>query len=338
MKKIIFIFSLFILSNFYSCDRNLNMSNTDLGLFERETSPVFKSPLNIAADPSMIKSNDTLFMYYSAENFRIGVVYSLDNGASWINPNQNQDEDFPALTGQADNWDSTLETVDVIKVDDTYIMYYCGYREDNSDNEHIANYEIGVAFSNDGFNFQRYPESIDSPIIARNVENENTDDRHAMTSPGVVYDDGTYYMIYAGWNVTDNWTGENAGIRILGATSSDGINWTKLDEPLILPTEVPYNPDINEATLLKSDDGIWYIIFSTGSSIGIARAKDFTDKYEVYPKEIMNPEFSWESEITAPDGIIENNTMRIWYHGVKAPLYFPWVIGYAEAEYPLDWE
>jgi len=42
-------------------------------------------------------------------------------------------------------------------------------------------------------------------------------------------------------------------------------------------------------------------------------------------------------ELTAPDGLIENGKLRLWYHGVKAPLYFPWPVGYAEADYPLEW-
>jgi len=337
MKNYIFLFFTLIVLSFSCKDVSENMPNVAAALFERDASPIFESPLNIAADPSIIKSNDTLFMYYSAENQRIGIVFSLDNGTTWLNPNLNGEEDYPALTGQPDNWDNTLETVEVIKVNEVYMMYYAGYREGESDNVHVENYEIGVAISNDGINFERHPQSIESSIISREVNDDNTDDRHAMTSPGVIYDDGMYYMIYAGWNVTDDWTGSNAGIRILGATSTDGISWSKLSNPLIIPGEVAYSPDINEASLLKSIDGYWYIIFSTGSSIGIARALNFTDQYDIYPEAIVKPEFDWDSEVTAPDGIIENNTMRIWYHGVKEPLYFPWVIGYSEAEYPLIW-
>lgn len=320
-----------------SCQKEQPNTTTVL-TFNRLSNPIFESPLNIAADPSMLRSGDTLFMYYSAENQKIGVVYSLDNGSNWINPGVDPQTDYAALIGQPDNWDNTLETVDVIKVGDQYLMYYAGYREGEADNPHVENYAIGLALSTDGINFSRHPRSINGPILDRDTSNENTGDRHAMTSPGVVYENGLYYMIYAGWNVTDNWTGPNAGIRILGATSQDGLNWTKLPTPLIEPTEVTYSNDINEASLIRSDDGYWYIPFSTASSIGLARALNFTDSYQVYPEAIVSPQFAWDSEVTAPDGLIEDGKLRLWYHGVKAPLYFPWVIGYSEALYPLEWE
>ncbi|MEM1121311.1 MAG: hypothetical protein AAGJ18_12740 [Bacteroidota bacterium] len=73
-------------------------------------------------------------------------------------------------------------------------------------------------------------------------------------------------------------------------------------------------------------------------SKGVAHSIDFVDSYDIYPRAIVQPEFDWDSEVTAPDGIIEEGKMRIWYHGVKAPVYFPWVIGYSEANFPLEWE
>lgn len=334
-KQISFLLSLLVFS-LLTCQKEEPNTTTDL-TFDRLSTPIFESPLNIAADPAMLRSGDTLFMYYSAENQKIGVVYSLDNGSNWIKPGMDSQTDYAALTGQPDNWDNTLETVDVIKVGDQYLMYYTGYREGEADNPQVENYAIGLAVSPDGINFLRHPNSINGPILARDTSNENTGDRHAMTSPGVVYENGTYYMIYAGWNVTNNWTGSNAGIRILGATSTDGLHWTKLPATLIDPTEVTYSNDINEASLIRSDDGYWYIPFSTASSIGIARALNFTDSYQVYPEAIVSPQFAWDSEVTAPDGLIEDGKLRLWYHGVKAPLYFPWVIGYSEAPYPLEW-
>ncbi len=305
-------------------------------LFTRSNDPVFESPLDLAADPSIIRSGDSLLMYYSAENFTIGVAVSVDNGATWSIPGGGQ-VDYPALRGSTGGWDQTLETIDVLKVEDEYWMYYTGYVEGGDDNGGtIANYEIGLAISTNGLDFVRHPQSIDGAILGRDVSNNNTDDRHAMTSPGVVFDNGSFYMIYAGWNVHNGWTGPNAGIRLIGATSSDGINWTKISKPIIAPAEVTYSPDINEASLIKADD-YWYIPFSTGSSIGIARSKTFEGPYSIYPAAIVNPEFSWDGEVTAPDGIIEDGEMKLWYHGVSAPNYWPWVIGYSSAEYPLDW-
>ena len=326
---------LFLVLLSVSCSDDEVSETMESELFYRTENPVYESPFGLAADPSVLRANDTLLMYYSAEG-GIGVTFSLDNGLNWDRPD-NSDQDYLALTRQANHWDNTLETVEVIKVENEYKMYYAGYREGEADNPHVENYEIGLATSQNGIDFARIPQSINQPILTRDTSDENTFDRHAMTSPGIVYENGEYYMIYAGWNVTNDWTGANAGIRILGATSTDGINWEKVEEPLLIASDVYYSPDVNEASLLKAEDGIWYIPFSTDKSIGIARSNSFLGNYEIFPETIIWPQFNWDNEVTAPDGIIEDGKMRIWFHGVKEPNYWPWVIGYTEAEYPLNW-
>lgn len=55
-------------------------------LFTTITDTVYQSPLNLAADPSVVRGSDTLFMYFSAADFEIGVVYSLDGSTTWITP------------------------------------------------------------------------------------------------------------------------------------------------------------------------------------------------------------------------------------------------------------
>ena len=336
MTKILsFIFLISLVLTACSSDDPGTSEPQETSFFTRSEHPIYESPFGLAADPSILMANDTLFMYYSAEE-GIGVAFSTDNGSNWHRP-QNQSTDYIVLSRRPDAWDNTLETVEVIKVNDTYKMYYSGYREGESDNPHVENYEIGMAISTNGIDFNRVAESLEQPIINRDTSNENTHDRHAMTSPGVVYENGTYYMIYAGWNVTDNWTGSNAGIKIMGATSSDGIQWTKIEDPILIGSDVTYSPDINEASLIKADDGFWYIPFSTDKSIGIARSTSFASGYDICPEAIVTPQFDWDNEVTAPDGIINNGKMRLWFHGVKEPNYWPWVIGYTEADYPINW-
>jgi hypothetical protein len=57
----------------------------------------------------------------------------------------------------------------------------------------------------------------------------------------------------------------------------------------------------------------------------------------VYPNAVIKPEFYWDNEVTAPDGIIQDGKLRLWFHGVMEPNYWPWVIGYAEQDYPFLW-
>ncbi|MTB52076.1 hypothetical protein [Lewinella sp. W8] len=307
-------------------------------LFTTDANPVYQSPLNLAADPGIVRSSDTLFLYFSAADYEIGVVYSLDDGTTWTTPDRDTENDYGALSGQSDHWDQTLETVDVIKVNGLYYMYYTGYRENESDNEHVENYEIGLATSINGIDFTRHPTSITSPILARDLRDDNSNDRHAMTSPAVQYVDGLFFMTYTGWNVAMDWTGPNAGFKILGATSTDGVNWTKLPDPLIESSDIVFSQDINESSLVYSpESNQWYIPFSTDRSIGLARSTNFSGPYDIYPQAIINPNDSWAGEVTAPDGIIEDGKLKLWFHGVQTPEYWPWVIGYAEADFPLNW-
>lgn len=307
-------------------------------LFTTNTDPVYQSPLHLAADPSVVRSSDTLFMYFSAADYEIGVVYSLDDGTTWITPGGATSEDYGAIEGRPGNWDQTLETVDVLKVNDIYYMYYTGYRENESDNEQVENYEIGLAISTNGIDFTRHPLSVNGPVLRRDISDINSNDRHAMTSPAVQYVNGAFYMTYTGWNVAEDWTGPNAGFKLLGATSPDGVNWTKLADPLIESSDVVYSPDINESSLIYvAEHDKWYIPFSTDQSIGIARSDDFEGPYDVYDRAIINPNNSWGGEVTAPDGIIESGKMKLWFHGVETPQYWPWAIGYSEAYYPLNW-
>jgi len=119
-------------------------------------------------------------MYFSAADYEIGVVYSLNDGATWITSDGNATKDYGAISGQPDNWDKTLETVDVMKVNSLYYTYYTGYRENESDNEHVANYEIGLATSANGIDFTRHQTSENGPILGRDLRDINSNDRHAI--------------------------------------------------------------------------------------------------------------------------------------------------------------
>lgn len=321
-----------------SCNKDTPDVMSDHSLFMSKEKPIYTSPLDLAADPSVLKVADTLFLYFSAADYEIGIVYSLDNGLTWNVPDGNTNEDYGAIRSRPDEWDQTLETIDVMQVGGVYYMYYTGYRENESDNAHVENYEIGLAVSTNGIDFTRHPSSQEGPVLARDISDMNSFDRHAMTSPAVQYVDGQFYMTYTGWNVAQDWTGPNAGFRIMGATSSDGVVWTKHSTPLIESSEITYSPDINESSLIYSEqDNTWYIPFSTDMSIGIARSSTFQGPYEVYEEAIIKPNDTWAGEVTAPDGIIDDGKMRLWYHGVETPSYWPWVIGYSEADFPLDW-
>ena len=131
----------------------------------------------------------------------------------------------------------------------------------------------------------------------------------------------------------------------MGATSVDGINWRKHDEPVLNPPPFAWAALVNEAAIVQGPDERFYLFFSaTGldatseSVIGIARADHPFGPYEVYPEPILTPTHTWEgTEIIAPDVLIEDaERVRMWYMGVIGE-FEDFSIGYAEASWPLEW-
>lgn len=70
---------------------------------------------------------------------------------------------------------------------------------------------VGLAWSDDGFAFERWPDPVLSPSEGY--------DRHGCEDPRVTEIDGTYYLTYSGWD------GEHALLCL--ATSTDLLTWTK---------------------------------------------------------------------------------------------------------------
>jgi len=344
--KTIYLFLLTIFAfTLVSCSNKSDDPTVDTQTFKKLSTPVFESPLKIASDPSVIRIDaDTLHLYYTAENLHIGLVISSDNGRSWQHPNGITDNDYAVLSGRPNNWDKVLETVDVIKVGSEYWMYYTGYRDGESDNAIVENYQIGLAISIDGgFSFVRHVSSVGAPLIPLDV-NPAGRDRHAMTSPSVTKKDGKFYMSYTGWNTTNGFTGTGAGFWVVGATSNDGITWNKLPDPLFSADIISWTTTgINEADMILAPNGKWYYFFTAEEGIGVVTSDNFTGPFvSNHSGPLITPEHAWEqAEVVAPNILFEDGyllsgqSVRIWYIGVETDAFYPAVIGYAEAAFPL---
>jgi beta-xylosidase len=146
-------------------------------------------------------------------------------------------------------------------------------------------------------------------------------------------------MIYTGHCYT-NCTSE-PGVRLLAATSTDGITWTKVTEPVLSrSTEIEWMKDgAAEADLIQGPDGAFYMFF-TGMQdeqrvIGVARGASPFGPWEINPDPIVRPtpgSFD-EAGVLAPEVIIEQGKARMWYLAFAAGE-FPF-IGYAESVWPL---
>jgi len=307
--------------------------------FTKENNPVLQGEFT-AADPDVIRDGDTLRMYYSSlvldggEKLIIASVKSTD-GKSWIpSDNNTSQKEYISLDTNPGEWNNHLEANSVIVDDDKVLMYYCGYKDEaDVSGTIVAKGQIGLATADDGVHFTF---ASSEPVLGLGAE--NTKDANALFSPTVLKEGDTYYMLYVGYCI------ENcapAFIGILGATSTDGIHWTKLPHPVLAGTDVnlPWAEVIKEPDLVKGPDGLFYLFISGDHAIGVARSENILGPYEVYPEPIIQPTLAWEgSNVIAPSVIIENNKVRIWYTGVTiTETGADFAIGYAESGFPLDW-
>ena len=119
----------------------------------------------------------------------------------------------------------------VLLDDDGVWKMYSSFDEDRRD--------IALSTSNDGLNWERYG------VVLRKGERGEWDSLNTW-APVVWKEEGIYYMLHPASGPT--------GIRMGLATSEDGINWTKYDDPLT--TEQPFaqsDPVFNDPVWATDD-------------------------------------------------------------------------------------
>jgi len=307
--------------------------------FNKISNPVWEGALT-AADPDVIRDGDTLRMYYSSlvidgnEKLILAGAKSVD-GKNWIPSDNNQTgKESIALDANPGKWDNHLEANSVILDGEEVKMFYCGYEvEADVAGTIVAQGQIGLATSSDKEHFVRQSSE---PILALGAT--NTKDANALFSPTIIKEGNTYYMLYVGYCIENC---SPAFIGILGATSPDGINWTKLPNPILTGAEknLSWAEVIKEPDIVKGPDGLFYLFISGDHSIGVARSENILGPYEVYPEPIIQATLGWEgSDVIAPSVIIENGKVRVWYMGVKVDgSSADFAIGYAESDFPMKW-
>ncbi len=307
-------------------------------LFTKQSNPVWEG-MPVAGDPTIYRDGDTLRMYYTSlflsdtlGKLIISGAKSMD-GLNWQIMDGDLNEESIALDYRPNEWDKHLETAEVVRTDNEILLYYSGYPiEPQEQNTVIGNGEIGLARSVDGVTFERVKSE---PILTRGTQDAK--DYNALFSPTVVLDNGTYYMLYTGWCIDSC---NKPFIGLLGATSPDGINWVKQQEPVLFGGQVNLEwvgYTLAEADLVKGPDNKYYLFFTGENGIGVARSDQPFGPWDVYPYPILVKDQSWESsEIVAPSVIIENGKVRLWYMGVVGQ-FEDFSIGYAEADFPLEW-
>lgn len=196
----------------------------------------------------------------------------------------------------------------VFTENDTIYYYYVGVD---------ANYKwrICLATSVDGRTFTKHGVVMDF----------NDVDEKSVSDPSIFYDNGVYYMAYCSWDGIGTYPNNNPGASTIGvkiATSTDKINWTKLEKVIIsrgVNPELDYQR-VEGVQLLKMGD-IWVIVY-TGSgvywSIGMAYSPDINSVFTKYGKTLRyfdkGPNGAWDDNITAVGLIHEFNGVSYFYY------------------------
>jgi beta-1,2-mannosidase len=111
----------------------------------------------------------------------------------------------PILTPQGEDWESgSVYNPAAVVVDDRVALLYRAHSDD------IVSH-VGLAWSDDGINFQREPDPVISP--------SEEFDRYGVEDPRVTRVGDTYYLTYSGWD-------RQTALLCL-ATSTDLRTWTK---------------------------------------------------------------------------------------------------------------
>ena len=212
--------------------------------------------VNSASDPSVIWDGGEFKMIFSGDGILANSAHSSiimatsPDGINWtILPNGNGG--VVVASDSTEAWDQGMETAELIKVGNEYIIFYCGY------NETIGLYNgethLGRAVSTDGINFVKDPLPVMSPTPGGL-------DELAIWEIGIVVQNDTLFMIYEGW-FDDN--GTPSALIQKAYSIDDGQTWIKeglLDRSNLLigllHPDIMKNADGNFSLFYSIDDGV----------------------------------------------------------------------------------
>ncbi|MEZ4665201.1 MAG: hypothetical protein R2835_00765 [Thermomicrobiales bacterium] len=328
-------------------DANVVVSAADFPYaldFEQLQQPVFTGQY-IASDPAIIVEDGFLRMFYTCfvvpetgfvpDDVRAGICSATStDGLSWTEVDTGDEITRGlVLSGIEGSWQENLEASFVIVIEGTYLLYYSGY-ETEGDPAMGFPAKLAVASSTDGVHFERVS---DQPILE---PTPNWYDNDAVYSPAITIAGDHLVMVYAGHCYTQCDVGW--GVTLLGATSTDGLTWTKLDEPVLQGQALGLDwtkDGVGEPALLYMPDGQWLLFFTSlqdaTREIGLAAGPSPFGPWTVLDQPILRPtpgSFD-EGGVLAPFVLQDGDMLRMWYLGQTIGEE-SFAIGYAEAAVP----
>ncbi|MBP6750915.1 MAG: hypothetical protein KA144_14875 [Xanthomonadaceae bacterium] len=297
----------------------------------------------MAGDPSLLRTDDGYRMYYSCYAIDISgtdiCTATSKDGMHWTMPKLDDgDTRGRVLFATRDGANGAHETPEAIRVGGETWLYVVAYADARGGFFKNPSH-LSLARSKDGLHFRLDPTPLLSP------EPDGLDD-HGITSSTVIHDDDGWRMVYTGWCLEPKrcprtTTGRYTALR--GATSPDGIHWTRKPGTLIDDSALPAwsSSGIAETHVVRASETEWLLLFTAlngdaPKSLGIATGPSPFGPWSIAPKPLLRGEdiAAWADKgPVAPHGLVENGRLRVWYAGEdsKTPAFR---MGYAEFPWP----
>ena len=246
--------------------------------------------------PCVVYENGTYKMWFSSITSNAACVINYATSPDGINWTRNA---TPVITpGQGTTWDAASTIAGpVIKVDNTYRMYYTGF------SNRYNNWNIGLATSPDGITWTKSMQ----PVLLG-----TSGDEYQIGATDVLKFNNKYYLYYGIINVQT--------YKIFVAVSDDGLSWTRYSgNPVLTGTQSWESTGVAYGTVAQ-DGNILRMAFQNGAMSGFGFATS-TDGLH-WTQDSGNPFFSnsqtannWTSQINYPLLRNFNNEWRIYYCG-----------------------
>ena len=252
-------------------------------------------PLGVTQGRVLYDNGIYKMWYINVYNSAVGTIgYAESNdGIHWHYP-----VNYPVLThGQAGAWDDYSVGVGVVLKEGTgYKMYYNGFQDQ------YGVWDIGLATSSDGIHWTKYLNPVLTPSTLE----------HQIGVSSVINVNGKYYLYY---------TARNYPYYSIGvATSSDGINWTKIPgNPILSPDAVWEGTGVYSPSVIY-DGGQFKMVYMNAAATGFGFA--YSSDGINWQKDSNNPFFTpsmvtskWTNGIAYPDFHKFGNHYSIYYTG-----------------------
>lgn len=316
---------------------------------------------DVFSDPSVLFENGKYRMWFTAANKphtdsqEMGISYAeSDDGVTWT-PRLDSGSGEPELLLKptAGGWDAGgVETPHVLKAaDGRYLMYYSGDVPPAGSHS----WGIGLAVSDDGFTWSKVGEGPimdgrgdwEGPFFEGSGKNRKR--VGGVAEPSVVYDSEA--QLYRMWYSALGHKNEKIAFRIGYATSTDGVQWEKHQDPVFEPAaDGAWDDAVVSHTNVVFHPVQGYHMFYFGTSaenyrrgeengaammtgsIGHAFSRDgVTWERDANPVLSVVPD-SWEAwTVGGPSSVIQDDEVKLWYFATAVHNKFSFRMGLATA-------